>query len=156
MTNSPKYVQVLVDINKLDTKTFSYLIPEKLKKEIKIGQCVSVPFGRRKGGLNAYVVGFSNYLEEGIRAKEINEILESNPLFSLEYLNLLSWVANYYFCDLQSVLNTALPKKFFEKNVKNYRKPKKENIIYNTVSYLKTLNILTANVNNKIDIRHKL
>ena len=125
-----KYAQVLVDINKLGTKTFSYLIPDELKEEIKVGQSVLVPFGRRKDGLKAYVVGFSNYLEEGIKAKYITEIIEANPLFSLEYLKLLDWVANYYYCDIQTVLNTALPQKFFEKNVKKYRKPKKENEIY--------------------------
>ena len=27
----PKYAQVLVDINKLGTKTFSYLIPDEMK-----------------------------------------------------------------------------------------------------------------------------
>ena len=48
MTQTPKYVQVLVDINKLGTKTFSYLIPECLKDEIKIGTAVAIPFGRRK------------------------------------------------------------------------------------------------------------
>ena len=130
--NNFKYAQVLVDINKLDTKTFSYLIPENLKDEIQVGQSVLVPFGRRKEGLKAYVVGFSDYLEEGIKAKEIIEILESDPLFNLEYLKLLSWVANYYFCDVQTVLKTALPQKFFEKNVKNYRKPKKENLVLKT------------------------
>ena len=108
-----KYAQVLVDINKLGTKTFSYLIPDELKEEIKVGQSVLVPFGRRKDGLKAYVVGFSNYLEEGIKAKYITEIIEANPLFSLEYLKLLDWVANYYYCDIQTVLNTALPQKFF-------------------------------------------
>ncbi len=123
-TNNKKYVQVLVDINKLGTKTFSYLIPNNLRNEIKIGQAVSIPFGRRKQSLKAYVVGFNDYLEEGIKAKEIDEIIESEPLFSLEYLNLLSWVSTYYFCDIQSVLNIALPQKFFEKNVKKYRKPK--------------------------------
>jgi len=125
-----KYASVLVDINKLGTKTFSYLIPDDLKSEIKIGQSVSVPFGRRKENLKAYVVGFSDYLEENIKAKEISEIIESTPLFSLNYLKLLEWVSEYYFCDIQTVLNTALPQKFFEKNVKNYRKPKKENIVY--------------------------
>ena len=63
---------------------------------------------------------------------EISEIIESEPLFSPQYLQLLEWVANYYFCDIQSVLNTALPQKFFEKNVKKYRKPKIKNKIYNT------------------------
>ena len=119
-----KYAQVLVDINKLGTKTFSYLIPESLKDEIKIGQAVAIPFGNRKEPLKAYVVGFSNYLEPGIKAKEISEILDSEPLFSLEYLQLLEWVSSYYFCDIQTVLNTALPQKFFEKNVKKYRTPK--------------------------------
>lgn len=127
---TPKYAQVLIDINKLGSRTFSYLIPENLKEEIKIGQAVLVPFGRRKEGLKAYVVGFSNYLESSIKAKEITEILEFEPLFSLEYLKLLEWVSSYYFCDVQTVLNTALPQKFFEKNVKKYRKPKKENLIY--------------------------
>ena len=125
-----KYAQVLVDINKLGTKTFSYLIPESLKNEIKVGQAVSIPFGRRKEELKAYVVGFSDYLEEGIKAKEISEILDNTPLFSLEYLKLLEWVSSYYFCDIQTVLNTALPQKFFEKNVKKYRTPKIKDKIF--------------------------
>lgn len=124
-----KYALVLVDIGKLGTKTFSYLIPKELENTIKIGQAVLVPFGKNRK-IKAYVVGFSNYLEDGIKAKEIDEILESDPLFSLEYLRLLEFVSNYYFCDLQTVLKTALPQKFFEKNLKKYRKPKIENKIY--------------------------
>jgi len=128
-----KYAQVLIDINKLGTKTFSYLIPDNLKDDIKIGQSVSVPFGYRKKTLKAYVVGFSNYLEDGIKAKEITEIIETEPLFTLEYLNLLEWVSSYYYCDIQTVLNTALPQKFFEKNVKKYRKPKIQNKLYEEI-----------------------
>ena len=121
-----KYALVLVDVAKLGTKTFSYLIPDDFRETIKIGQAVVVPFGPKRK-IKGYVVGFSNYLEEGIKAKYIDDILESEPLFDLEYLKLLEWVANYYFCDLPTVLKTALPQKFFEKNVKNYRKAKKEN-----------------------------
>ena len=66
----------------------------------------------------------------GIKPKEIKEILDNEPLFSLEYLKLLEWVSNYYFCDIQTVLNTALPQKFFEKNVKKYRAPKIKNIVF--------------------------
>ena len=125
-----KYAQVLVDINKLGTKTFSYLIPETLKSDIQIGQAVSIPFGRRKEDLKAYVVGFCDYLEDGIKAKEISSIIEHEPLFTNSYLELLEWVANYYYCDIQAVLNTALPQKFFEKNVKKYRKPKIKNKLF--------------------------
>ncbi len=124
-----KYVSVLVDIGHLGTKTFSYLIPDVLKGKIQVGQALCVPFGKTRK-IKAYVVGFSNYLEEGIDAKYVDEILEEEPLFTLEYLKLLEFVANYYFCDLQTVLKTALPQKFFEKNLKKYRKPKIENEIF--------------------------
>ena len=120
-----KYALCLVDIKTLGTKTFSYLIPDEMKDKIHIGIPVLVPFGKSRK-IKAYVVGFSDYLEEGIRAKYIEEILDSSPMFTLEYLKLLEWVANYYFSDLPTVLKTALPQKFFEKNVKNYRKPNKE------------------------------
>jgi len=124
-----KYALCLVDIKVLGTKTFSYLIPDNMKDSIKIGQPVMVPFGNSKKGkrlIKAYVVGFSNYLEEGIKAKEIDEILDFEPMFDLKYLKMLEWVANYYFSDLPTVLKTALPEKFFQKNLKNYRKPNKE------------------------------
>lgn len=121
-SNAYKYALCLVDIGKLGTKTFSYLIPETLKDSVKIGQPVLLPFGKRK--VQGWVVGFSDYLEVGIEAKNIEEILEKEPLFSLEYLKMLEFVANYYFCDLQTVLKTAIPKKFFEKNLKKYRAPR--------------------------------
>ncbi len=124
-----KYALCLVDIKTLGTKTFSYMIPNDMKDKIHIGIPVSVPFGKNRK-IKAYVVGFSDYLEEGIKAKYIDEILDYSTMFNLEYLKLLEWVANYYFSDLPTVLKTALPQKFFEKNVKNYRKPKKEQKIF--------------------------
>ena len=45
MTNTNldfKYAQVLVDIPHLDTRTFSYKIPDDLQDKIKIGQVVLV------------------------------------------------------------------------------------------------------------------
>lgn len=134
-----KYALCLVDIKVLGTRTFSYLIPDNLKKDIKIGQPVMVPFGFGKGRMiKAYIVGFSDYLEEGIKAKYIDEILENEALFDLEYLKVLEWVANYYFSDLPTVLKTALPEKFFAKNLKNYRKPNKELKVLKTRKNSKT------------------
>ena len=108
-----KYALVLTCIGGLGVKTFSYLIPDEMKSEIKIGQAVKVPFGRM-GLINAFVVGFSDYLPEGIRAKKINQILDKRQLFDLDYLKFLEWVANYYFCSLQAVLECAIPLKFLQ------------------------------------------
>lgn len=109
-----KYALALVNIKGLGVKTFSYLIPDDMKDIIKIGQAILVPFGRQ-GLINAFCVGFSDYLPEEIRAKKINKILDETPLFSIEYLKLLEWVANYYVCDLVTVLNAAIPLKLIEK-----------------------------------------
>ena len=113
----PKYALALINIKGLGVKTFSYLIPEEMHSDIQIGQAILVPFGRQ-GLINAFCVGFSNYLPEGIKAKKINKILDKNPLFSIEYLKLLEWVANYYCCDLVTVLNATIPMKLIEKNSK--------------------------------------
>lgn len=112
-----KYALVLVNIKGLGVKTFSYIIPDEMKEIIQIGQAVLVPFGRQ-GLINAFIVGFSDYLPEGIRAKKINQILDETPLFSIKYLKLLEWVANYYCTDFVTVLNAAIPMKLIEKNSK--------------------------------------
>lgn len=112
-----KYALVLVNIKGLGVKTFSYIVPDEMKDIVQIGQAVLVPFGRQ-GLINAFIVGFSDYLPEGIRAKKINRILDETPLFSIKYLKLLEWVANYYCTDFVTVLNAAIPMKLIEKNSK--------------------------------------
>lgn len=114
---SHKYAVCLVNLKALGVKTFSYLIPPEMQSKIKIGQALLVPFGRQ-GLINAFCVGFSEYLPPEIRAKKVNKILDETPLFSVEYLKLLEWVANYYCSDLITVLNTAIPLKLIEKSLK--------------------------------------
>ncbi len=110
-SNIYKYAQVLVNVANLGTRTFSYSIPDEFQSKITVGQPVLVSFGNQ-GVINAFVVGFSNYLPANIKAKNILEIIEETPLFDLNYLKLLEWVSNYYCCDMQTVLSCAIPMKF--------------------------------------------
>lgn len=126
---SNKYALCIVDVRNLGTRTFSYLIPEEIKEEIKIGQAVSVPFGNRKQNIIAFVVGFSNYLEEGIKAKSIIKIIDRRAVFSLDYLKMLDWIANYYSCDINTVMQAAIPMKFLKENAENITKEKFEKFI---------------------------
>ena len=112
-----KYALALVNIKALGVKTFSYIIPDEIKDKIRIGQAILVPFGRQ-GLVRAFCVGFSDYLPAEIKAKKINRILDESPLFSVEYLKLLEWIANYYCTDLITVLNAAIPLKLIEKAAK--------------------------------------
>ena len=70
-----KYALVLVNIKGLGVKTFSYIIPEDMQGVIEIGQAVLVPFGRQ-GLINAFVVGFSDYLPGEFKAKKIKVIFK--------------------------------------------------------------------------------
>ena len=112
-----KYAVCLVNIKAMGVRTFSYEIPLHFQNKIKIGQALLVPFGRQ-GMINAFCVGFSDYLPPEIKAKPITKIIEETPLFSAEYLKLLEWVANYYCTDLITVLNAAIPLKLIEKSLK--------------------------------------
>ncbi len=124
-----KYALCLVDVINLGTRTFSYLIPDNLKADIRVGQAVLVPFGYRKQNIVAFVTGFSSYLEEGIKAKEIIKIIDKRSVFSLDYLKLLDWIANYYCCDINTVLQAAVPMKFLKENTGKVQKEKKEKYI---------------------------
>lgn len=112
-----RYAVVIINIKGLGVRTFSYNIPVEMEDKIQAGQAVLVPFGRQ-GLVNAFVVGFSEYVPEGIKVKKINRILDETPLFSIKYLKLLEWVANYYCTDFVTVLNAAIPLKLIEKNSK--------------------------------------
>ena len=111
------FANVLVNIKGLGVRTFSYEIPETFKNIIKIGQAVSVPFGRQ-GYIKAFVLGFTDYVESGFKIKKIKSILDDKPLFTLKYFKLLEWVANYYCTDIVNVINLAIPLKLIEKNSK--------------------------------------
>ena len=136
MLKHNKYAQVIVDIPSLDTRTFSYLIPDEMQSVIQVGLPVLVPFGFKRK-LNGYVVGFSDYLEDGIKAKYIEKVHDTKPVFDLEYLQFLEWVASYYCCSLQSVLEAAIPINLFikstkpklEKHIKLAKKPAEENAL---------------------------
>ena len=79
--NKGKYALVLVNIKGLGVKTFGYLIPDEIKDKIMIGQAVRVPFGRQ-GLIKAFVVGFSDYMEEGINPKKIRIMKTTKYLFA--------------------------------------------------------------------------
>ena len=111
-----RYAQVLVDCDakSIDRRTFSYIIPSELADLVDIGIPVKVPFGHKPR--TGYVVGFTQYVEPGIRLKAIIDVLDTIPLFDLDYLQFLDWAAQYYACPLMTFLDTALPPAILQKS----------------------------------------
>lgn len=119
---SKQYAQVLVDIDvkSLDKRTFTYSVPEEFQDDIDIGVPVLVSFGRMPK-VNGFVVGFTSTLSETFSVKEITEILDETPLFTLEYLQFLDWVSDYYAAPLTQVISCALPSNLLQKTRKEVR-----------------------------------
>ena len=117
--------------NSLD-RPFSYVYNGDL--DIKNGVRVVVEFNNRK--VVGYVVSVTKIdqtreeLEEttGYKIKEIYQIIDKEPIFNEELVNLASDIADYYFAPLISVFQTMLPPSL---------KPKISslNSLYNTYEY---------------------
>ncbi|NKB33397.1 MAG: primosomal protein N' [Pseudomonadales bacterium] len=90
-------------------RLFDYL-PPAADIPIKPGTRVQIQFGRRK--IVGYVVEQTNQSELNTkRLKPIHAVLDSEPLYSPKFFNLLQWCAQYYHHPLGEVLSTASPGK---------------------------------------------
>lgn len=113
------YAQILIDVDAkaLDKRTFTYRIPEEFREEVHIGTPVLVSFGRMPH-VTGFVVGFSDTVSHEFTVKEISEVLEDTPLFTLDYLQFLDWVSDYYATPLTQVISCALPSNLVQKTRK--------------------------------------
>ncbi len=91
------------------SKTFPYLIPEKMRESIQIGMRVLVPFKGRK--VTGFIIGLLNEAPKELEGKlrEVEELLDEAPLLSLEMLRFYKWISDYYLYPLGEVIKTGLP-----------------------------------------------
>jgi len=101
------YIEVVFNI---PLKTiFYYTIPNELAEEsIKTGMRVSAGFGNRK--LTGFIV---NILKEKpdveFEIKNIQRIIDKEPLFDDDYYNLAKWISGMYMCSTGEALFSMIP-----------------------------------------------
>jgi len=86
---------------------FDYKVPDSLVPQIKIGQLVTIPF--RKSEREGVIVQIKETVISGKRIKKISQIIQSEPILTLQQIELANWLANYYFISQGTVLKTMLP-----------------------------------------------
>jgi len=86
--------------------TFHYSIPPELRRSLRPGSRVTVPFQRRL--LTGYVVGVLQQSEIE-HLKEIADVPDALPTFDDQMLALTCWVSEYYFCSWGEALACAGP-----------------------------------------------
>ena len=112
-------IDVLVEIKKID-KTFSYLVPSNLEKDVQIGKRCVVPFGNKT--LEGFIVGFNNK-EIDYKLKEIISITDENPVLNEELLELGEYISKKTLSTKINAYQTMLPTALKAKN--NYSINKK-------------------------------
>ncbi|MCL7970306.1 MAG: primosomal protein N' [marine benthic group bacterium] len=87
---------------------FHYRVPERLRSSALPGTRVVVPFGRRRetGVIEALLDPDST---PDRKLREIERVLDPEPVLSAELLDLCGWVADYYVAPAGLVYRAALP-----------------------------------------------
>ena len=88
---------------------FTYRVPSAFQFRIKIGARVIVQFGKRKF-FSALVYKLHQNTPSGeFEIKDIDAILDDEPIIGEKQLQIWEWIANYYCCTLGEVYKAALP-----------------------------------------------
>ena len=107
------FASVLVEIESLKEKTFTYSIPSNLKNNISVGMRVIVPFGNRK--INGIIIDLVN--NSSFETKDIIKVLDDKPILSEELILLGKFMSDKYISPLMSCYLTMLPSALkFNKN----------------------------------------
>ena len=114
-----QYAKVIVRNNSTHTDNlFTYEIPEFLCENICIGHRVLVPFGMYNKPVEAFVFEIDDYVDENIRTKKITDLLDEEPIFNKDDINLIIWMKNKYLCTYIDCINLLYPKGYKLNNYK--------------------------------------
>ena len=89
------------------TEPFSYLIPEKLSSQIKIGSRVQVPFKDKH--LEGIVIDRTPFTPDAKEFKSIYKLLGDFPVASQETIELISLTASFWGGSPHDVVRSAIP-----------------------------------------------
>lgn len=88
--------------------TFTYILPEEMAGEVKVGMRIIVPFGRSKF-YTALVYGVRFTPPENVELKEVIGVLDASPIVRPQQIKFWEWIASYYQCTLGEVFKAAVP-----------------------------------------------
>ena len=105
-----KFLQVVLNIPL--NQAFTYLDCENSENKSRVGFRADLKFGNRR--MTGFVVGESDSLPadcpvEESKIRPILRILDEEPLFNEEIIELAKWVSRYYLCSVGEAISAMLP-----------------------------------------------
>ncbi len=127
------FAEVIINSNaRALNKTFDYIVPVNLEKDIKIGSRVFVPFGNGSKIDDGFVINLKSNSE--FAKKEIKKIEPDDSLNEFK-INLAKLMARKYFCNISDCIKLMLPPGTSNKDIINRMKDKKGNFVYLNIEY---------------------
>lgn len=120
MVKNGPYVEIIVDLTAKKTdRVFHYAVPPELEDVLKIGSRVLVPFRERR--LAGYVVGFGSP-ESQVNIREIAGVLDEEPVFTPQLLELARWMSESYLCSTAEALQRIISPRLQVKSEREVRR----------------------------------
>lgn len=104
-----KFIEVILPLSL--ERLFTYRVTDAEADIIVPGMRVAVSFGKSKI-YTAIIHGIHAQETTGYEVKDIEFIIDDEPIVTGEQLKFWEWIASYYVCSIGQVMKAALPKSF--------------------------------------------
>lgn len=109
-----QYLEIILNLPVNQGFTYSYIPPEKEKSELipAIGKRTEIMFGNKK--TQGFIINISDKLPENCpvgpeKIKPIKRVIDKEPLFGKELIEMANWIARYYLCTLGEAVFSMIP-----------------------------------------------
>ena len=109
-----QYLEIILNLPVNQGFTYSYIPPEKEKPELvpAIGKRAEIMFGNKK--TQGFIINISDKLPENCpvgpeKIKPIKRVIDKEPLFGKELIEMANWIARYYLCNLGEAVFSMIP-----------------------------------------------
>jgi len=103
--NKPKFVRISVNVPHV-RGVYDYHLPDSIQQDLKIGQLVTVPFGRQT--VQGIIIDFPD-TPEVPQTKAVEKILDHLPVVTPYQIQLADWIARETLSPLGVTLHAMLP-----------------------------------------------
>lgn len=109
-----QYLEIILNLPVNQGFTYSYIPPENEKPELlpQVGKRAEIMFGNKK--TQGFIINISDSIPatcpvESSKIKPIKRILDKEPLFGKELIEMAGWISRYYLCTLGEAVFSMIP-----------------------------------------------
>lgn len=108
------YLEIILNLPVNQGFTYSYIPPENEKPELipEIGKRAEIMFGNKK--TEGFIINVLDHVPENCPVEEgkirpIKRVIDKEPLFAKELIDMAAWISHYYLCTLGEAVFSMIP-----------------------------------------------